>query len=129
MRSFFDESKVFGSQLLDTTNTGTTLAKLSLPAGSYVVNATAAFASGPAFQAVLCYITGSITKPLAFAIQGEIGGSLNSFLALPLTTAFTLAAPEDVSLVCSAAGGANPVSTQPSTMTAIHVATLTDQTQ
>jgi hypothetical protein len=117
-----DQRSSFGSQALS----GTPLAiiKLTLPSGRYVVNATAAVVGGVTFATAQCFLRGSISGNVSDAVQTTTGGSGNSFAAIPLTTAFTLTATEDIALVCSASGS---VSTQPSTITAIRVETLTKQ--
>jgi hypothetical protein len=120
-----DQRSSFASHLLDNL-TFTDLVTLSLPAGSYVVNGTAALASGATFAGAQCFIRNPGSTPAfpPFDVQGTIGGSANSFLTLTLTGAFTLSAPADVSLSCR---GASSIATQPSVMTAIQVETLTDQ--
>lgn len=116
-----DQSDTFGSESLNL-NTFIKTVTLSLPAGSYVVNATAAFGSGVAFNVVQCQI--QWTGGSGPAVQGTIGGSANSFLVMPLMSPVTLAATDDVSIACR---GGSDVNTQPSAITAIQVETVTIQ--
>jgi len=111
-----------------TGDTPTNIMTLSLPSGSYVVNATAGFAantSGGMSFGVQCFFRASHAGLLGGTVQGLLVVSLNSFLTLPVTTAFTLTSSDQVSLACSGFGGV--VLTQLSSMVAIQVATLTKQ--
>ena len=117
-----DQQSSFASTLLN--GTFTNIVTLSLPAGNYVVNATAALTGGVSFNTAQCSIRGS-SGPLSGSIQTTVGGVANSFGAIPLTTGFTLLSPDNVSLACRASG--DTISTQPSTITAIQVGALTTQ--
>lgn len=103
-----------------------TVKTLSLPAGSYVVHATAAFARtfSSTFSGVACTLrTGS--GQFGDQDQSTVGGDFNSFALVPLAAAFTLAGPDTVSIICTAF--TDGVFTQPSTITAIQVQTLSVQ--
>ena len=116
----------FNSQNVSTDQFNPTIVRsLSLSAGSYVLNASVAFAAeGPAAgTGIHCDVyTGSTFLGTDFQDSLAPSPSL-SFLVLPITSAFTLAAPTDVSIRCSAFG--SPVQTQQSTITAIRVGSLT----
>jgi hypothetical protein len=116
-----DRESTFSSQPL-ALGTFTRMASMSLPAGSFVVNATAAVAGDATFGVAQCQIR-SPAGSLGRAVQATVGGSPNSFATISLTAAFTLAAADEVSLACR---GDSSVVTQPSVMTAIQVQTLTD---
>jgi hypothetical protein len=116
-----DHRHTFSSEPLDLT-TRTTVLSMSLPAGSYVVNATAAVVGNTTFGVVQCGIR-SLTGSLAPAVKATVGGSAESLATIPLTAAFTLAVDDEVSLACL---GDSWIHTQPSAMTAIQVQTVTD---
>jgi hypothetical protein len=97
---------------------------LSLPAGNYVANATAALTGSVAFNTAQCRIQGS-SSTLSDNVQMTIGGAAISFGAVPLVAAFTLSSSDAVSLACRATG--DTIQTQPSTITAIQVGELTIQ--
>lgn len=91
-----------------TGNTQINIMTLSLAPGSYVLNVSAAFganATGGMAFSVYCYITASNAEILTQPFQETFAPSANSFLLFPLTTAFTLAASDKVSLACSGLGG------------------------
>ena len=111
----------FGSNVIDGPQFSNVVS-VTLPAGTYVVNATAAFTGGTAPAPVQCQIIGT-AAPLSGAVQASIGQG-NSTLVIPLATAFTLPTPDKISVACRSS---NFVSTQPSAITAIRVGTLTVQ--
>jgi hypothetical protein len=118
-----DQRGSFSSQLINSPSF-VNIVTLSLPAGSYVVNATAALVGGATFVTAQCAINRASGAGLSDDLQATLGGSANSFGVIPLTAAFTLTAADNVSLACRSNGN---VSTQPSTIAAIQVATLTAQ--
>lgn len=118
---YVDQRGNFASQSLDPV-TFKTLVKLSLPAGTFVVNGVATFVGTTAFHAAQCSIR-TAAGSLSDSVQTTVGGTPNAFGTMTLTTAFTLDAPADVSLDCRASD--NDVATQPSMMSAIQVGALT----
>jgi hypothetical protein len=120
---YIDQRGNFASQSLDPSEF-TTLVTLSLPAGSFVVNGIAALVGNSAFHTAQCRI-GTNTGILGDLVQTSIGGAPTSFGTITLTTAFTLDAPADAAILCRASS--DDISTQPSTLNAIQVETLTDQ--
>ena len=118
-----DQRGSFSSQSLDPT-IFTTLVQLSLPAGTFVVNGLAAIVGTTDFHTAQCVIRTS-SGNLSDTVQTSIGGSAIAFGTMTLTTTFTLAAPTEVALVCR--GSSDDLSTQPSTMNAIQVGVLDDQ--
>jgi len=92
----------------------------SLPKGMYVANASAVLASdSPAFNYVDCIfkIGGNIQGDLA---RGIIGGTISSFITLPLTTGFRIDEDQDLAVACRSEGS-GVVWSQPSPITAIRV--------
>jgi hypothetical protein len=123
-QAFVPTPTSFNAQLLDDV-TPTTVESLSLPAGSYVLNAAVSVAgnNGGADESVRCLLVGNHVQTLGPEFLTKIGNL--GAATVPVTSAFTLSATTDVSIEClaSTAGGAV---TQPSTMTAIRVASLTE---
>jgi hypothetical protein len=119
-----DQIDNFAAQALDG-STFIEIIKVTLPIGSYVVNAVANVAGPLAFSIVECELSGSVSGALSSSSKALVGGTSNSFGTIPVTTAFTLTAAEDISLGCRATG--TNVLSQPSTMTVIRVGTLTEQ--
>jgi hypothetical protein len=120
-----NDLKTFTSVNLDGNTTD--LETLSqLPAGSYVFSANLAFANSTTLASVQCFLLTSDNPPvfLSEAVQTTVGGSLNSFGSMTIVGAGTFTAPKDVKASCISAG---TVFTQPSSLTAIRVATLTVQ--
>jgi hypothetical protein len=113
-RSSFGSQNLQGSSFVD-------IVTISLPAGSYVANGTAAIVGGAAFATAQCLIH-SAGGDLSDSYQATVGGSGNSFGVVTITAAFSLAATTNVSLGCRSLGA---VSSQPSALTAIQVGTLT----
>jgi len=98
------------------------LVSMPLPAGSFVVNGIAALSGGSDVGTAQCGIFSS-SGPLGHVVQASVVGSPNSFGTISLTTAFTLAAPDEVSVACR---GSSWIAKQPSEINAIQVQTLTD---
>jgi hypothetical protein len=122
-----DNSQVFGSKSIASGDNFTPLLTLSLPPGSYVVNAVAALASNTTGLASLPNVDCAITSTNQIFVlnRGTMAPSPNSGISIPVTTAFTLTASDNVSLACRS--GQAPVTTQASSIVAIQVATLTKQ--
>jgi hypothetical protein len=102
--------------------------RLSLPAGSYILNASVNVAAilSPVSIPIVCtfLVPGHY---LEYDARSEVGGHANAFENVVLANAVTLPTAGDVSVWCQAYS--EGVNMQPSTLTAIRVATLTDQTQ
>jgi hypothetical protein len=120
---YVDQRGSFASQSLDPA-TFKTLVRLTLPAGTFVANGVAALVGTTAYHTAQCRI-GVTVGFLGDLLQTTIGGTPTAFGTMTLTAAFTLDAPAEVALLCRASS--DDISTQPSTMTAIQVGTLTDQ--
>ena len=98
--------------------------KVSLPAGSYVVTASAVLASSdPEPRLVDCIFSvgGLTTGQLS---RGVVGGLPNAFLTLPNTIVFSISVRTNLSMACRADVG-NRVFSQPSPLTAIQVGSVT----
>lgn len=103
----------------------TVVQNLSLPAGSYIANASANVASeSPSltYNSVSCIfmINGFIRGE---ASRATVGGDVNNMLSLPLTIGFTIDEPTDLEVAC-AAGNTTQVWSQPTSITAIRVDNL-----
>jgi len=121
-----NDQKTFGIQNLN--GNVTDLETLSqLPAGSYVFNATLAFttsATGTTLATVQCYLRTSDNPPVYFSnfVNSTVGA--NSDGSMTIGGAGSLTAPTDLKASCISTG---TVFSQPSSLTAIRVATLTVQ--
>lgn len=106
----------------------TVVQNLSLPAGSYIANATAVVSSESpsySFNSVACIFM------INGFIQGEssratVGGDVNNMVSLPLTIGFTIDEPTDLEVACLA-GNTTQVWSQPTSITAIPVDNLVIQ--
>jgi hypothetical protein len=95
------------------------ITSLSLPAGSYVLNAAIRLANNSSPAPVDCNVfegTSQLDPTFITVVSGAD--------ELPVTSAFTLTTTTTVSIQCIGSVAAGPI-TQPSTMTAIRVGTLT----
>ena len=104
----------------------TEIQHMSLPPGNYLANASAVVASNdPQFHEVDCFFTvnGGVQGTEA---RGLVGGTLNNFHSLPLTTGFSIAAPSVLGVACISDTSRIVVSQQ-SSITAITVDRLTIQ--
>jgi hypothetical protein len=118
-----DQSSSFGSVVI---GTGTVVASLKLPSGNWVVFATVALAGTGAL--------GTTVVQTMFALDGTLFGqevqtdftntNTGGFRVVPLTTGMVLDKPKTLQVVCTAAQ-ANIVSSQPTTITAIQVVSVT----
>jgi len=123
-----DQSDSFGSVVIGTAPSATIVASLKLHPGSWVVFATVAFASSGA--------VGTTTVQLQFRLDGKIFGQEvqsnfraepagnSGFLVVPLTTGLVLDTPKTLQIAC-VAGHAGLVTSQPTTITAIQVESVT----
>jgi hypothetical protein len=123
-----DQSASFASVVI---GTGTVVATLKLPPGSWVIFATVALAAATS-------ALGTTVVQTMFALDGELfgqdvqtdftitntGSSINGFRVVPLTTGMVLDKPKTLQVVCTAAQ-ANTVSSQPTTITAIQAGSVT----
>lgn len=120
---FTNQDHSFTAVSLPTALPGATVIALPLPAGTFIVNAVVGVArSQSSIVEVLCHLSTS-SDPFFSHIQTTFGGVLDSFATLPLTAAVSLAAADTVSVNCYADTAG--VLSQPSSITAIQVATLT----
>jgi hypothetical protein len=119
-----DDQGSFSSQNLDGNDFKDIDTLSQLPAGSYVFNATLTFVGGMSFATVQCILQTGDNHFLSSAVQSTVGGSANSFGTMTIGSAATFAATTDVKTSCRSSGVA---SSQPSSLTAIRVATLTKQ--
>lgn len=118
-----DQSSSFGSVVI---GTGSVVASLKLPPGSWAIFATVALAATGA--------PGATVVQTMFALDGNLFGQevqtdftftgTGGFRVVPLTTGMVLDKPKTLQVVCSAAQ-ANMVSSQPTTITAIQVGSVT----
>lgn len=100
----------------------TVLQRLTLPPGKYIANAIASLASSN-LTSVRCRLTvGTLDSDY---VTGVVGRELNDFLTLALTFGFTIQAPQELAIACTAAS--DGVVSQPSPITAIRVDRLTIQ--
>lgn len=112
----------FGAVAISTTAQTPILTLASLPAGSYVVYATAAISGTSTFAATSCELT-TPTTPISSGNQVTTGGGTGfTFAAIPLMGSVTLAAATDISIACRAS--ITNVVSQPSVITAIKVGAL-----
>jgi hypothetical protein len=125
-----DQSASFGSVVIGTAPNATVVASLELPPGSWVVFATVAFASSGA--------VGKTVVQLRLQLDGTAFGqevqsnffaevadsSVAGFLVVPLTTGLVLDTPKTLQIAC-VAGHTGLVTSQPTTITAIRVESVT----
>ena len=123
-----DQSSSFTSVVI---GTGTVVASLKLPSGSWVIFATVALGAATS-------VLGTTVVQTMFALDGKLfgqevqtdftitdaGGSITGFRVVPLTTGVVLDKPKTLQVVCTASQ-ANTVSSQPTTITAIQVGSVT----
>ena len=123
-----DQSSSFTSVVIDT---GTVVASLKLPPGSWVIFATVALAAATS-------ALGTTVVETMFTLDGKLfgqevqtdfmitntGSSISGFGVVPLTTGVVLDKPKTLQVVCTATQ-ANTVSSQPTTITAIQVGSVT----
>ena len=120
---FTNQDHSFSAVALPTAPPGATVIALPLPSGTFIVNAVVGVArSQSSIVEVLCHFSTSSDQFFSH-IQTTFGGELDSFATLPLTAAVSLAAADTVSVNCYADTAG--VLSQPSSITAIQVATLT----
>jgi hypothetical protein len=130
MRAFVsDQSSSFNSKVIG--GTPTAVASLELPRGSWVVFSTVALAgnTGPGT---------AVSVQVFFELDGKIYGQqvqsdftiavisagVSGFQVVPLTTGLVLETSKTLQVVCVATP-ANSVASQPTTITAIEVGSLT----
>ena len=125
--SVSDQSASFGSVVIGIAPNATVVASLKLHPGSWVVFATVAFASSGA--------VGKTVVQVLFQLDGRIFGqevqstftadnAVAGFLVVPLTTGLVLDTPKTLQIAC-VAGHAGLVTSQPTTITAIQVDSVT----
>ena len=126
-----DQSSSFGSVVIGTGPDFTVVASLKLPPGSWVVFATVALASatsvlGTTVVEIVFQLDG---QPYGTAVQSDFtitktGGSMSGFVVVPLTTGLVLDTPKTLQVACQATQKST-VSSQPTTITAIQVESVT----
>jgi hypothetical protein len=122
MRAFVSDQGSSGSLVIGTgLDDFTVVAALELPPGSWVVFATVALASTGA--------TGTAVVQIAFLLDGKIYSTavqsdFGGFLVVPLTTGLALDRRQTVQVGCVATEP-DTVSSQPTTITAIQVESVT----
>jgi hypothetical protein len=90
------------------TNAYASFAKLSLPAGSYLLEAKATFNSEEKSSKMTCAIAPDPSRAIRWD-AGSVSGEAKESNALSLTGAATFAAPQTVELVCTASAGSGKV--------------------
>jgi hypothetical protein len=126
-----DQSSVFGSVVI---GTGTVVASLKLPPGSWVIFATVALAAaGGALGTTVVQARFALNgTPFSQEVQTNFtvttsGPSIAGFTVIPLNSGVVLNQQKTLQVVCTATQ-ANTVSSQPTTITAIQVESLTHVT-
>jgi hypothetical protein len=105
----------------------TPVQNLSLPPGSYIANASAVVSSEDLSSG---YVHVDCIFMLHGFIRGEasratVGGTVTTFITLPLTIGFTIEEPTDLVVACRSTG--TQVWSQPTSITAIRVENLVIQ--
>jgi hypothetical protein len=133
MRAFVsDQSEAFESLVIGTGPEFTIVASLELPRGHWVAFATVALANdngtpGTTGVQMGFLLDGEIYSTLVqtdFVNADTLEGSLSGFRVVPLTTGLTLDGPHTLQVGCVAASPFT-VTSQPTTITAIQVESLT----
>lgn len=132
MRAFVSDEEDFVSVDIGTGPDFTVVAALKLPPGSWVVFATVALAAASS-------ALGTTTVQMRFQLDGnpygtavqsdftignQFGGSVGGFQVVPLTTGLVLDKPKTLQVGCVATQKTT-VSSQPTTITAIQVESVT----
>lgn len=130
MRALVSDQEVFGAVIIDTDFT--VVATLKLPPGSWVVFATVALGSNTD-------ALGTVTIQMRFQLDGnpygtavqsdftitdQVSGIIGGFRVVPLTTGLVLDTEKTLQVAC-AATQSNTVQSQPTTITAIQVESVT----
>ena len=132
MGALVSDQEVFTSVNIGTGPDFTVVSALKLPPGSWVVFATVALGSststlGTSSVQMLFLLDG---KPYSTAVQSDftitnkLDGTVGGFLVVPLTTGLVLDKPKTLQVGCVATQK-NTVSSQPTTVTAIQVESVT----
>jgi hypothetical protein len=133
MRTFVsDQGADFSSLVIGTGPDFTVVAALELPPGSWVVFATVALAAatnapGTSVVQTGFLLDGEVYSTLVqsdFVIGDTLDRAISGFLVVPLTTGLVLDRPQTVQVGCMATQPYT-VSSQPTTITAIQVESLT----
>ena len=111
-------------------NAPTQILALSLPAGSYIMQATVGLHGDIPIGTLVPFsnVQWSFAKaggPFDTGSRMLVGGSPDSSAPVPLLAAVNLGAPDTVTVACSKDSGVIEVYTRASTVTAIQVGTLT----
>ena len=128
-KGFVGDNSSEGSVVVSAT-APTLIMELSLPVGSYIMQATVGLYADIAigtlvpFTNVQCsFAKGGV--PLGTESRTLVGGSTHSSVSVPLLAAVNLETPDTVTVACSKDSGGIEVSTRASAVTAIQVGTLT----
>jgi hypothetical protein len=133
MRTFVsDQGADFSSLVIGTGPDSTVVAALELPRGSWVVFATVALAAATSAAGTSVVQTGFLLDGEVygtfvqsdFAIGDTLDGTISGFRVVPLTTGLALDRPHTVQVGCVATQPYT-VSSQPTTITAIQVESVT----
>jgi hypothetical protein len=132
MRAFVsDQSAAFGSVVIGTGPDFTVVAALELPPGSWVVFATVALAgtgvTGTSVVEMGFLLDGEIYSTLVqsdFVVADTLNNSIGGFRVVPLTTGLALDTRRTLQVGCVATQP-NTVSSQPTTITAIQMESVT----
>jgi len=132
MRAFVSDQGNFVSLVIGTGPDFTVVAALELPPGSWVVFATVALAgtngaTGTSGVQMGFLLDGEIYSTLVqsdFVVADTLDGSVSGFRVVPLTTGLALDRPQTVQVGCVATVP-ETVSSQPTTITAIQVESVT----
>jgi hypothetical protein len=133
MRTFVsDQGADFSSLVIGTGPDFTVVAALELPRGSWVVFATVALAAATSAAGTSVVQTGFLLDGEVygtfvqsdFVIGDTLDGTISGFRVVPLTTGLALDRPQTVQVGCVATQPYT-VSSQPTTITAIQVESVT----
>jgi hypothetical protein len=133
MRAFVsDQGADFESLVIGTGPDFTVVAALELPPGSWVVSATVALGAATSVTGTSAVQTGflldgevySTLVQSDFVVASTLDGSIGGFLVVPLTTGLALDTGRTMQVGCVATQP-DTVSSQPTTITAIQVQTVT----
>jgi len=94
----YSTESIDGLTLSESSNT-TVVATSTLPAGSYIVNATVAFTAVTGENIVQCFITGA-----GGSASGGTVSSNNGITTIPLTAGVTLSSPSTITVQCAGSG-------------------------
>jgi hypothetical protein len=128
MRAFVsDQGANFSSLVIGTGPDFTVVAALELPPGSWVALAAATSVTGTCVVQTGFLLDGQIYSTFVqsdFVVADTLDGGISGFRVVPLTTGLALDRPQTVQVGCVATQP-DTVSSQPTTITAIQVESVT----